>query len=68
MNSKLVLCCVLLFVSLGHLGAADHRSPSPEGASVGFSNLSDGATVPPVFVVRFSVVGMGIARPRWNCS
>jgi hypothetical protein len=61
MNSKWVFCCVLLFISLGHLGAADHRSPSPEGASVGFSNLSDGDVVPPVFVVRFAIVGMGIA-------
>jgi hypothetical protein len=61
MNYKRLLCCVLLVFSVGHLGAADHRSPSPNGASVGFANLSDGDTVPPVFVVRFTIVGMGIA-------
>lgn len=61
MNYKRLLCCALLVVSVGHLWAADHRSPSPEGASVEFANLSDGDTVPPVFVVRFTIVGMGIA-------
>ena len=61
MNSRWVLCCVLLFVSLGNIGAADHRSPSPEGASVGFANLSDGDVVPHEFVVRIAIVAMGIA-------
>jgi hypothetical protein len=28
---------------------------------VGFANLSDGDVVPPVFVARFAIVGMGIA-------
>lgn len=66
MNYRRFLFGALLVVSVGHLGAADHRSPSPEGASVGFSNLSDGDTVPPVFTVRFSIAGMGIAPAGTN--
>jgi hypothetical protein len=61
MNCKWVLFGVLLVVGLGQLGAADNRSTSPEGASVAFANLADGDVVPPVFVVRFAIVGMGIA-------
>jgi hypothetical protein len=42
--------------------AADFtRSPSPNGASVGFANLADGDVVPPGFIVRFTISGMGIA-------
>jgi len=37
------------------------RSPSPDGAAVGFSNLADGDVVPPTFRVVFSISGMGIA-------
>lgn len=37
------------------------RSPSAEGATVGFANLSDGDVVRPVFTVKFSISGMGIA-------
>ena len=37
------------------------RSPSAEGSSVGFANLSDGDIVPPQFAVRFTISGMGIA-------
>lgn len=66
MNDKRLLFGVLLVVSAGLLWAADHRSPSPKGASVSFSNLSDGDTVPPVFVARFSIVGMGIAPAGTN--
>jgi len=38
-----------------------HRSPSSEGASVGFKTLQDGDLVPPTFTVKFQVSGMGIA-------
>ena len=38
-----------------------HRSPSSDGASVGFANISDGDVLPPTFIVRFSISGMGIA-------
>jgi len=38
-----------------------HRSPSSEGASVGFKTLQDGDVVPPQFTVEFQVSGMGIA-------
>ena len=41
--------------------AAAPRSPSAEGAKVGFANLSDGDVVPPGFVVRFTISGMGVA-------
>lgn len=37
------------------------RTPSAEGATVGFSNLTDGSVVPPVFTVRFTIAGMGVA-------
>jgi hypothetical protein len=50
-----------LVLSSGCLAAAEHRSPSPEGASVGFANLEDGDVVPPVFVVQFTISGMGVA-------
>jgi len=42
-------------------GHAGERTPSAEGASVAFGNLADGAVVPPTFVVRFTISGMGIA-------
>ena len=61
MNVKKVLCVALLFLAFGQLSAAGHRSPSPEGASVGFSNLSGGDVVPPVFIVKFTISGMGMA-------
>ena len=40
---------------------AGDRSPSPDGATVGFANITDGDVVPLVFTVRFSISGMGIA-------
>lgn len=41
--------------------AGAHRSPSAEGASVGFRTLQDGDFVLPTFSVGFQVSGMGIA-------
>ena len=41
--------------------AESHRTPSAPGATVGFGNLSDGDVVPPGYVVRFTISGMGIA-------
>jgi hypothetical protein len=41
--------------------AALERTPSAPGASVGFSNIADGDVVPPVFTVKFTISGMGIA-------
>lgn len=38
-----------------------HRSPSPEGARVGFDGLADGSVVPPTFSLKFTVDGMGIS-------
>lgn len=57
---KLLVITIMAF-SIGCLAAAEHRSPSPEGASVGFANLEDGDVVPPVLVVKFTISGMGIA-------
>lgn len=56
------LFVILLLASVG-VPAAEGvpRSPSSDGATVGFSNLEDGAVVPPEFTVRFSIAGMGIA-------
>jgi hypothetical protein len=61
MDLKKLFVLTMLAFSCGCLAAADHRSPSPEGASVGFANVADGDVVPPVFVVRFTISGMGIA-------
>jgi len=61
MNARLLFCCVLLVSAVGQLGAAEDRSVSPAGASVGFSNLADGDVVPPAFHVKFTISGMGIA-------
>jgi hypothetical protein len=65
---KLKASIILAFVLMAsvHAVAADaepgsHRSPSSEGASVGFANISDGDVLPPTFIVRFSISGMGIA-------
>ena len=59
----LLLQVILLMIATGL--AADqqgvHRSPSSDGAAVSISNLSNGDFVPPVFIVKFSVSGMGIA-------
>ncbi len=38
-----------------------HRSPSSEGASVGFASLKNGDVVLPTFTVKFMLSGMGIA-------
>jgi len=42
------------------------RSPSPDGATVSFANIEDGAVVPTTFLVQFSVSGMGIAPAGTN--
>jgi hypothetical protein len=53
------------FLVAGTSSAADQqgpqRSPSSDGAAVSFSNVSNGDVVPPVFIVKFSITGMGIA-------
>lgn len=70
MKPKSVLIALFMLVTVG-LQASDeasdpempgnHRTPSSAGASVGFSDLSDGDVVPTEFTVRFSISGMGIA-------
>jgi len=42
-------------------GFAIAGTPSAEGATVTFGNLSDGDVVPPDFTVKFTISGMGIA-------
>jgi hypothetical protein len=63
MTLKPLLICALLTACLGLQAAepAGTRSPSAEGAAIAFSNLSDGDVIPPEFVVRFTISGMGIA-------
>jgi hypothetical protein len=41
--------------------ADSHRSPSAEGASISFANLAAGDEVPPGYIARFTIRGMGIA-------
>jgi hypothetical protein len=41
--------------------ADSQRSPSAEGASIAFANLADGDVVPPGYIARFTISGMGIA-------
>ena len=63
MRLKSLWFCSLLAIC-SCLYAADEagkRSPSAEGAAVAFANLSDGDVVPPSFVARFKISGMGIA-------
>ena len=52
---------VSLLVALAGVAQAAERSPSPDGATVGFANVADGDVVPLVFTVRFTISGMGIA-------
>jgi len=60
-SSTLRAAFIALFLLPGLLAADVVRSPSPDGATVGFANLADGDVVPPGFTVRFTVSGMGIA-------
>jgi len=70
MKTKTLLHAVLLVLATSLFagdgsGEADEagsqRSPSPDGAAINFSNLSNGDVVPPVFTAKFSISGMGIA-------
>lgn len=58
-----ILLAVSLFVLLAAAGVAadSHRSPSAPGATIGFANLEDGATVPPGYTAKFTISGMGVA-------
>ena len=66
MNYRMLMCGLALLFAFGHLGASEHRMPSPGGASVGFANLSNGDVVPPSFSVKFTISGMGIAPAGTN--
>ncbi len=70
MKPNTVLTALLLIIASSLYAAegtdssgqpGSHRSASPDGASVGFSNIADGDVLPTVFTVRFAVSGMGIA-------
>ncbi len=65
---KLKSAAILLFIFMACTQAVasdeapgSHRSPSSDGATVGFANIGDGDVLPPTFIVRFSISGMGIA-------
>lgn len=57
---------VLLLSAWPLTGTALERQPSPEGATVYFIGLADGATVSSPFVVRFGLRGMGVAPAGIN--
>ena len=61
LKALLVVCAVAVFSCICAAGYAASRTPSAVGATVAFSNLSDGDMVQPSFVVRFTISGMGIA-------
>lgn len=61
LKSLLMLVLVVLCGSLCAEGRAADRTPSAPGASVAFGNLADGDVVPPAFVIRFAISGMGVA-------
>lgn len=63
MSIRLSLVPGLLAALVCLFAAADTnaRTPSADGTTVAFANLSDGDVVPPAFVVRFTISGMGIA-------
>ncbi len=56
-----ILLALILPLSAAGEPQAVPRSPSAEGARVGFANIEDGDVLPPVITVRFSISGMGIA-------
>ncbi|MEJ2383149.1 MAG: DUF4399 domain-containing protein [Xanthomonadales bacterium] len=59
---SIILFALAALVTAPMVTAAESgRSPSPDGATVGFANLADGDVVPPGFTVKFTVSGMGIA-------
>jgi hypothetical protein len=60
-KSGVLVCAVMALACLCSAGYATARTPSAEGATVAFANLSDGDVVQPSFVVRFTISGMGIA-------
>ena len=59
------IALALLF-SLSPAMAQTERTPSPEGATVSISNIKDGDTLPPTFLVKFEVSGMAIAPAGKN--
>lgn len=61
-----LLACLLAVPLLSWAGetgedTGPQRSPSPEGATLGFDGVADGDVVPTVFTVKFVISGMGIA-------
>jgi hypothetical protein len=61
MRLKIAILSILVAM-LPVIGAAgDGRTPSAPQATVGFGNIEDGDVLPPVFTVRFTISGMGIA-------
>jgi len=61
LKSLLSIVLVAACLNLNAAGATAARSPSSPGAAIAFANLADGDVVPPGFVVRFDIRGMGIA-------
>lgn len=61
MFHKNVTTAVALVAALASPAFAQDRTPAPDGASVYFIGLEDGATVAAPVAVRFGLSGMGVA-------
>jgi hypothetical protein len=63
MRISLIVAVLMLLAGPAAAGetADSGRSPSAEGATVGFANLADGDVLPPTFTLKFSISGMAIS-------
>lgn len=61
MKKHVFAAAAAAFVLMPGFAATAQETPSPEGASVYFVNLADGAVVTSPFKVVFGLTGMGVA-------
>lgn len=61
MRLKFAILAILVATLAAAVADESGRTPSTPQATVGFANIADGDVVPPVFTVRFTISGMGIA-------
>ena len=58
---RILIATAALTMGAGLAIADGHRTPAPEGASVYFIGLEDGATLSNPVTIRFGLSGMGVA-------
>jgi len=58
---RILIATAALTMGAGLAMADGHRTPAPEGASVYFIGLEDGATLSNPVTIRFGLSGMGVA-------